>query len=231
MDVQTARMQAAHMVACGNQKTPSIKKAVWGCILSANNELGRNALQAAVLTKYVQALPLPHDALELQEIIAQESGWRPPENHCQYIIDADVFCSTPSQTLQTLETMPQTAREWITWRKLLVKTFKGISWKTASFVALLMWPQTSPFGIVDRHILARYGKADYSSKISSPCKPAYLRYREIERKEWHDVQALNVALIADGAEPCRLGIGHWALWDDKRGKESPEHDLLSAYNW
>jgi thermostable 8-oxoguanine DNA glycosylase len=230
MDVQTARMQAAHMIACGNQKTPSLKKAVWGCILSANNELGRNALQAQALVPYVRNVPLPHDAAKLQEIIAL-CGWRPPLNHCEYIIAADDFCNTPSQTLTQLETMPTTAREWITWRALLVKTFKGISWKTASFVALLMWPFACPFGIVDRHILARYGKSEYCNKISSSCRPAYFRYREIERKEWHDVRALNADLIAAGSEPCRLGIGHWALWDDKRGKESPEHDLLSAYNY
>ncbi len=225
MNLQQARTQAAHMMRFGSaQPVPSLKKAVWASILSANNALDRNALQVAMLAPYVRNLRLPHDAGEVQTIIAR-CGWNPPLAHCEAIIEADQFCSTPSETLIRLETMPTTLREWVVWRKLLVTTFKGISWKTASFVALLMWPFNSPFGIVDRHILAHYNMQDLAPKISSKCKPAYLRYRSVERMEAKDARRLCAELDTT----CNLGIVHWAIWDTQRQAESPEHDLMSAY--
>jgi thermostable 8-oxoguanine DNA glycosylase len=225
MDLQQARLQAAHMMRFGNaQPVPSLKKAVWASILSANNALDRNALQVATLAPYVRNLPLPHNPEELQALIAT-CGWNPPLAHCEAIIEADTFCNTPSATLTQLETRPATMREWVVWRKLLVQTFKGISWKTASFVALLMWPFQSPFGIVDRHILAHYGKSDLSNKISNKCKPAYLRYRSVERLEAKDARRI----CAELQTVCNVGIVHWAIWDQQRNDTSPEHDLMSAY--
>jgi thermostable 8-oxoguanine DNA glycosylase len=224
MDLNQARLEAEHMVIFGNQTVPSLKKAVWASILSANNALDRNALQVAKLVPYVRRKALPHNAEDVQAIITK-SGWRPPLAHCEAIIEADTFCSTPSERLTFLQTQPTNGRDWIAWRCLLVATFKGISWKTASFVALLMWPDASPFGVIDRHILARYGKPELACKISSPGRPAYLRYRSVERQEWHEVRKLCTELETS----CNLAIGHWALWDSQRQQTSLEHDLLSAY--
>ncbi len=225
VSLDQARMQAACMMRFGSaQPVPSLKKAVWASILSANNALDRNALQIAMLAPYVRQIPLPHDASEVQRIIAV-CGWNPPLAHCEEIVAAEIFCSTPSETLTTLDTMPTTGREWVVWRKLLVQTFKGISWKTASFVALLMWPFQSPFGIVDRHILAHYGQQELAPRISSKNKPGYLRYRSVERMEAKDARRICAELDTT----CNLGIVHWALWDGQRNAESPEHNLMSAY--
>lgn len=229
MDIQTARRQAAHMVGFGNaQSVPSLRKAIWASILSANNALDRNALQVAMLAPYVRNADLPYDAQKLRKIVAK-CGWQPPTQHCQEIIDADALLESHPDIEKRFSTMPTTLREWVQWRKDLVHTFKGISWKTASFTALLMWPFDSPFGIVDRHILKRYGAQKLGSKISHKGKPAYLRYRSIERLESLEMRAINADLLAQGAEPCNLGIAHWAMWDEQRAEASPDHDLMSAY--
>src|SRR5262249_22884242 len=136
--------RAALELAFGTRDEPSLRLALWASILSPQKRLDLNAAQVRVLRLWAERdLPFD-DAEELKRHIkrkAQAKGML-YTSHCQAIIR--VARLAESGALAGLERMPTSGREWIAWRKR-VAHLPGLSWKTASFAALILWPFECPF--------------------------------------------------------------------------------------
>jgi endonuclease III len=189
------------------EREPSLMLALWASALSPQKSLEWNAAQLRPLRKHAER-GLPFDTAEqLKEHIKRGApNTMLYTQHCRAILRLDAMRAE----LRGLERMPETGREWIAWRKRVAK-LPGLSWKTASFAALLMWPFECPFVPVDSHVCNRLGHdSEYESgKLSRKSKPSYRAYRAIERevrREW--AQA--------GYPTLSVAVWHWFKWEEHR---------------
>ncbi len=221
--------QAARELAHGNGQTvPSLRLALWAAVLSSRNDIENNGLQVDNLRPYAHG-GLPHDVGEVRHLLSQNGARVCTRVQAAGVIRVDQLAE--SGELEALRALPQTDAEWHAWRATVAR-FYAMSWKTASFAALLLWPFHCPFVPVDSHVCARLHRMDLYRKISGKSKPAYARYTSIEREvidEW------EVA-----GKPCALAVWHWYKWEQHRQGDAQEslwadaqevgsHLLLSPY--
>jgi hypothetical protein len=208
------------------EAVPSLKLALWASILSPQKPISHNGEQARVLWAYVEHGLPTRDPRELRAHISAHAKGMVYENHARAILLIEQM--SRAGELAGLEVMPRTIREWQAWRKR-VAMLPGLSWKTASFAALLLWPFESPFVPVDSHVCKRLGHyAVYQTGVlSSKSKRGYRLYRSIER--------LVYAEWRESGKPCPIGVWHWFKWEqhrqrvgESRGKGCESHALMSA---
>jgi hypothetical protein len=221
--------RAAQELAHGNGQTvPSLRLALWAAVLSSRNSIENNGVQVDNLRPYAFG-GLPHDVPTVRALLAQNGARLTTRKQAQAVIQVDERAERGE--LAALRVLPQTEAEWLTWRDTVAR-FYCMSWKTASFAALLLWPFHCPFVPVDSHVCARLRHMDLYRRISGKSKPAYARYCSIEREVCDEWDAAN--------RPCALAVWHWYKWEQHRQGDAQEtlwsdtrevgsHLLLSPY--
>jgi hypothetical protein len=206
---------------------PDIRLALIAAILSAQKNVEDNGAQVDCLREYVRSGFPTRSPNELYSHIAQHG--MVSEHQCHAILG--VMGSYERGELEHLRAMPSNGREWIAWRREVAHMY-CLSWKTASFAALLMWPLECPFVPVDSHVCARFGLMDlyHSGKLSRKSKPSYRIYRGVERRVARERHAA-------GYDSLSLAVWHWYMWEswrqetgDSKAREGAEsHAGLRAW--
>ena len=210
-------------------KAPSLKLALWAAILSCQKPLDQNGAQLDALRPFVRRALPSYEPKVLAAYIRKRAPGMVTVSNAKSIILVDE--RHRNGELAHLEAMPSSLREWVRWRDEVAR-MHGLSWKTASFAALLMWPFECPFVPVDSHVCKRLSLFSiYQSGIlSKKTKTGRAIYREIERlvmNEWREA-----------GQPCALAVWHWFKWEQHRqmvgaSKSSAceSHLLLSARSY
>jgi hypothetical protein len=188
---------------------PDVRVALVAGILSSQKAVNIEERQISVLRPLILANELTRDEAELYRLISAHG--MVSHKQCEAILD--VMSAYDEGRLAHLQAMPQDMRGWDEWRKEVAK-MKCLSWKTASFVAGLMWPFYCPFVPIDSHVCARLGKMSVyrSGKLSSKSRPSYRLYRSIERTIWRE--------WVDAGRPLpSLFLWHWFKWEEWRQSE------------
>lgn len=215
--------QAASELMLGN--APSVKLALWTAILSCQKPLEQNGKQVDTLRPFVKRGLPTWEPKALASYIRKRAPGMVTVNNAKSIIKVDMA------DLRHLEVKPTSLRQWIAWRDEVAK-MHGLSWKTASFAALLMWPFECPFVPVDSHVCKRLSlyRIYQSGVLSKKSKTGRGIYRAIERivyDEWKQA-----------GKPCALAIWHWFKWEQHRqvtgaskSAACESHMLLSARSY
>jgi acid stress-induced BolA-like protein IbaG/YrbA len=190
----------AQELAAYGDKPASLKLALWGATLSAQKTLHRNIAQVQPLLPYVHK-PLNMTAKQVQALIASSGERFVSENNGRYILDIERM--EQDGELDALAVMPTTPAAWLVWRER-VAAIRGMSYKTASFAALLMWPLECPLVPVDSHVCARLGRFDDYTKSSRSYK-VYASLEDAVTAEW-----------VHAGQPRTLGVWHWYKWSEWR---------------
>lgn len=111
------------------------------------------------------------------------------------------------------------------YRQWLVKTFRGLADKTASFAMLLAYPLDCDLAIIDRWVLGwlnfRPVKRDGTlRKRNDPTHTEYLALEQRVRRCYDLSRALG-----NTPQDMPLGMFHWAIWDFSRGHADPHFTL------
>lgn len=209
---------AARELIEGTDGRASLVLALWGAVLSPNKVLSWNGDQVEALRPYAR-LGLPRDKRAVWAII------RSGHTFCTLAEGERVLhiweCAQAGM-LRGLERMPRSAQEWEDWR-YRVAQLPGMSWKTASFAALLMWPFACPLVPVDRHVCDRLDRSDQYKKISAKSKPALERYKALER-----IVIAERDREAPGVPVCVWHWYKWSEWRQLKGLE-PVSDKLESH--
>jgi hypothetical protein len=179
---------------------PSIKLAFWGAALSPQKKLSWNIAQVRALLPYVSH-PLPQDVNAVWHILRAGHAFISRQQAKSIL---GIERAEREGLLADLAKMPTTYAGWLQWRLAAVK-LPGISYKTASFAALLLWPNECPLIPVDSHVCARLGVKELYKSIGN-----YKVYRWIERQvlhEWHK---------SGHRHDCSPAVWHWYKWSEWR---------------
>lgn len=195
----------ADMAKLAGNGRPCLLYALWGAVLSSQKPLDMNCKQAHALRPCVRNGLPTHDPDELAQWIVEHSdpnGWV-YRTHADAIIRIDWLYR--AGYLAHLEQEPQTGKDWIRWRKAIAQLF-GLSWKTASFAAFIMWPFSTPFIPIDSHVADRLGILPIyaSGKLSRKCASGYREYRKHERTVRRECR--------DMAQTSIIGAHHYREW-------------------
>lgn len=199
LSIDGAWEQAYNLLETGKQE-PSIKLACWTCALSANNRIGRNGRQARLLAPLVNEHGV--QAKEFYKALRREGYVG--RNHISYLVGIQELDDLG--LLDVFLNKPGTWDEWLAWRDSLVATVKGLGYKTASMVAMLLWPLECPFAVIDRHVMARLGIVNSKgNQPSALTRRAYLLWENTIRAEAHQA-GFQGALV----------VWHWYKWEEWR---------------
>jgi hypothetical protein len=181
----------------------SLKYALWAVSLSPQKKLAWNRMQAKALLPYVYK-PLPQDVNAVWEILRAGHPFV-SRNNARYILKIEQ--AERDGRLADLVNMPTTYHDWLAWRLAVVGLHAGISYKAASFVALLFWPLDCPLIPVDIHVCTRLGlpRAMYLASSRN-----YKVYRLIEKMVLHEWYRSGYRHAISPA------IWHWFKWSEWR---------------
>lgn len=199
---------------------PSVKFALWAACLSPQKRLTWNTKQAEALRPYVDR-PLPQDPARVLDILRAGHPFA-TSAQARYVLAIEQ--AEREGVLDDLEQQPTTYAGWLLWRHAATK-LPGISWKTASFAALLLWPNECPLIPVDTHVCDRLGLKGLKAALGS-----YKVYRWVERQVLHE-------WYPHRAECPSPAVWHWYKWSEWRQatgdepvSDQPEsHAGLSPY--
>jgi thermostable 8-oxoguanine DNA glycosylase len=111
------------------------------------------------------------------------------------------------------------------YREFLVRHFRGLGDKTASFAILLAYPHDCDIAIVDRWVLGwlNFRPVKKDGTLRKRNDPTHKEYLVLEAR----VRACFEASQANGHTPddISLGIFHWCVWDTVRGAANPHWEL------
>lgn len=199
---------ALAMERAGNE--PSFKLALWAGALSANNRLTWECQQVPTLRPYVLK-PLPASIAEVRAIVRSGNPFC-GDAQARYLLNIQARMDSAG----AFSDMPT---NWVDWRHGMRKLFKGagLSYKTLSFVGLLMWPTSCDLVPVDRHVCARFDVPESWGSSS------YKRYADVEnmvRQEW-----------VNAGSPYSLGEWHWFKWEQWRQahNDAPKSDVPESH--
>jgi hypothetical protein len=222
LSVQSAIRAANDLYTPGYEA--NLKYALWAASLSPQKRLSYNILQAEALLPYIDR-PLPQNNEAVFNLIRSAHPFVSHSN-AKYILAIEA--AERDGRLDELSHMPTTYHDWLAWRLAVVSQFKGISFKAASFVALLMWPLDCPLIPVDSHVVARLGlpKSMYLASSKS-----YKVYRLIEKMVLHEWYKSGYRHLVSPA------VWHWYKWSEWRqatgdepiSDECESHCGLSPY--
>lgn len=224
------RQAASMMLAYRNhQGRASLRLAVWGAIVTPQTELGLSARMLHALRPWAMG-GLPSDDNDAIETVAcamfDAIG---TDNMCRLFAGRIVKASRQIETgkFDRLLDMPAQGdmAAWQAWRDLARK-LSGIERKTASMVAMVLWPFESMLVPVDTHVCGRLGRDDAYAHLAS-------------KRTYNAIESMVVAEWRDAGQPCGLALWHWYKWSQRRqavGIETPSvipesHELLSPYYW
>ena len=181
-------------------KQASVKFACWSAVLSPQKRLSWNCLQAQALLPYVDR-PLPQSP---ERVLAILRAGHPfcTRKLAEYVLAIEA--AERRGELDELAVMPTTRAGWLVWRQA-VKRLPGMGWKTASFAALLLWPDTCPLIPVDTHVCNRLGLSALKGKLGN-----YKVYRYIERLVWREW------FTSGRRHECSPAEWHWYKWSEWR---------------
>lgn len=191
--------QAVSELMQGNNE-PSVKLAFWYSALSTMQQLKRNCAVASLLRAY-RDKPLPpreelYNQLRLSGAIVftrhMDSLY-----YVEYLEKAGLL-----DGLEHIGTIYPAQVEWRDKVHALVKGH-GLSWKTISFAALLLQPETCQLVPVDRHVLMRLG---YNSKDSPGNRERYINIELHVMREQADSSYTDIP----------LSWFHWLKWEEYR---------------
>lgn len=197
----------------------SVKYALWSAALSPQKRLGWNILQAQALLPYIHK-PLPQDVESVWQILRSA---HPFVSHAQARAVLKIEAAERAGILDELSKMPTSYHDWLAWRLAVVGLHAGLSYKAASFAALLLWPDQSPLIPVDSHVCARLGLDRHTYLASSR---NYKVYRWIER------QVLHEWYVSGYRHEVSPVIWHWYKWSEWRQAtgDEPVSDYPETHN-
>lgn len=201
----------------------SLKYALWAASLSPQKRLSFNIRQARALLPYLNR-PLPQDLEAVYQILRAAHPFV-SHNNARYILKIEA--AERDGRLEDLARMPTTYHDWLHWRLAIVGLRAGLSYKAASFVALLMWPEQCPLIPVDSHVCARLGVKDLYIASSR----SYKVYRWIEK------QVLHEWYHSGHRHDVSPAVWHWYKWsqwrqatgDEAISDQAESHVGLSPY--
>lgn len=194
--------QAAWELVSDDHK-PDIRVALIAAILSAQKPVEDNAAQLDAIRDYILFGFPTRDPQEVYRML--EPYGMVSAAQARGILA--VMAAWHAGELDHLTREPTCLLEWAAWRREVAHMY-CLSWKTASFAALLMWPLSSPLVPVDQHVCGRLGemRVYHSGLLSKKTRRGYAEYRRIERKVWREWQASEEKMPT-------LGLHHWLTWE------------------
>jgi hypothetical protein len=189
----------------------NIKRAVYAAGFSPNQKLPANCTVARALVPYTFE-PLP-EKQALYEYLMDTNRQAPSGRK------ANLSCSSYWSSIyraEELETFgkladlcwkPTNRAEWVEWRDQMYALWHskdrgyGMSYKTISFAALLLWPLECELVPVDTHVLQRLGCPE---KGTPQQRTRYMEIEQMVIDERHEA----------GCDDTPLGIWHWLKWNE-----------------
>jgi hypothetical protein len=199
-------------------RVASLKYALWAASLSPQKRLGWNIAQARTLLPYLDK-PLPQDVEKVWAILRAGHPFV-SRNNARAILKIEQ--AERDGRRAELARMPTSYHDWLAWRLAIVGMHAGLSYKAASFVALLMWPDQCPLIPVDSHVCARLGvKSLYVASSRN-----YKVYRWIER------QVLREWYRSGHRQEVSPAVWHWFKWSEWRQAtgDEPVNDRPESHN-
>ena len=199
-------LEVIHNLAQAGARNVHPLLACWAGVMSIQQELAKNGKAVRILSRLLdEGLPEDYDAVH--EILKPARV---------------AFLSTHFNGLVGIQQayregrlpeMPEddwTIEQWEAWREDMTK-LPGVGRKVASFIGLLVCPETCPLVPVDRWVMRRFGFAEDASPKS---KVAYEFVEGLVREERD----------RNGHASLPLGAWHWFKWSEARqaaGAETP----------
>ena len=196
-------LRAAWELVPPDGQAQDIRLALIAAILSAQKDVDLNGEQLGLLRGWVKDGFPTRSPREIQAVLQRVAMCSDKQAHAILA----VMGSEARGELEHLKVQPDSLRAWLAWRDEVARMY-CLSWKTASFAALLMWPLECPFVPVDSHVCARFDLMPlyHSGKLSKKTPRGYAEYRRVERRVWHERQQAGYTSIS-------LAVWHWYRWE------------------
>lgn len=191
----------------------NVKRSIYAAGFSPNQKLAPNGTIARALVPYTFS-PLPgKEALYqyLMDVNKQADVGKKANLSCASYWTS-VYRAEELEgagKLANFTRKPTNRAEWVEWRDQMHALFHtkerayGMSWKTISFAALLLWPLECDLVPIDTHVLARLNCPEKGSPQDRT------RYIEIEQMVIDEREEA-------GCADTPLGIWHWLKWEEQR---------------
>ena len=202
--------------------------AVWGAILSAEMDLDHNCQLLEKLKTEYGTGPLPTDRAVIAGMLGAIHGKAARERTIEGIYRAKAL--DEQGMLHQFLSFPDDLEGQRAWRERLSGLVYGLGFKTASMVALVLFPTRSHLVPVDQHVMKRFDIRTPTGEPDDKSPGNKKRYHEIEDMVLAERE--EVAQMT-GAKECKGLETHWLTWmwrreeqaDERGGKMAGENHL------